>query len=56
MMADDNPLPFLGAVVFMLALPTLWFVFVAPWTWRHLSPAVPIVFAYVWLVSASSMA
>jgi hypothetical protein len=56
MMADDNPLPFLGAVVFMLALPTLWFVFVAPWTWRHLSPAAPIVFAYVWLVSASSMA
>ena len=53
--ANDNPLPFLASLAYMVALPALWFVFVAPFTWRHVSPAPVIVFAYVWLVAASSM-
>lgn len=55
MTSDDNPLPFLASLAYMVALPVLWFVFVAPFTWRHVSPAPVIVFAYVWLVAASSM-
>lgn len=34
----------------------LFFVFSAPYLWRHLSPAVPIIFAYVFLVCISSFA
>lgn len=55
MTSDDNPVPFLASLVVMIALPALWFVFVAPYTWRHISPAPVIVFAYLFAVALSSM-
>lgn len=55
MTSDDNPLPFIMSLVVMVALPVLWFIFVAPFTWHHISPAPVIIFAYVWAISASSM-
>ena len=55
MTSDDNPLPFFGSLVIMVVLPVLWLVFVAPFTWHHVSPAPVILFAYVWAVTASSM-
>lgn len=55
MTSDDNPLPFLASLVVMIALPALWFVFVAPYTWHHISPAPVIVFAYLFAVAITSM-
>ncbi|PWN42006.1 zf-DHHC-domain-containing protein [Ceraceosorus guamensis] len=55
MTADDNPLPFFGATLVVVAFPILWFIFVAPFTWRHVSPAPVILTAYTWLVTLSSM-
>lgn len=55
MTSDDNPFPFLASLVVMFALPILWFIFVAPFTWHHISPAAVIIFAYVWAIGASSM-
>lgn len=43
------------ATAFMILLPSgLFFGFSAPWLWRHVSPAIPILFAYLFLVSMSS--
>ncbi|RYC55275.1 Protein S-acyltransferase [Xylaria longipes] len=40
---------------FLIVLPAaLFFGGCAPYLWRHLSPAVPILFAYVFLISISS--
>lgn len=55
MTADGNPLPFLASFVFMIGIPVLWIIFVAPFTWTHVNPAPVIIFAYVWLVAATSM-
>lgn len=55
MTSDDNPVPFLASLVVMVVLPVLWFIFVAPFTWHHISPAPVIIFAYIWAVAASSM-
>lgn len=55
MTSDSNPLPFLASLVIMIALPVLWFIFVAPFTWRRISPAPVIVFAYVFVVALTSM-
>ncbi|MCO5590187.1 hypothetical protein L7F22_044156 [Adiantum nelumboides] len=55
MTSDDNPLPFLASLVVMIALPALWFVFVAPYTWHHISPAPVIVFGYLFAVAITSM-
>lgn len=55
MTSDDNPLPFIASLIIMFALPILWFIFVAPFTWHHVSPAAVIIFAYLWAIGASSM-
>ncbi|KAI0454090.1 palmitoyltransferase ERF2 [Xylaria acuta] len=40
---------------FLIVLPTaLFFGACAPYLWRHLSPAVPILYAYIFLISISS--
>ncbi|KAF2741358.1 palmitoyltransferase erf2 [Polyplosphaeria fusca] len=39
----------------MIVAPAiLFFVFSAPWLWLNVSPAIPIIFAYLFLVSISS--
>ncbi|UZJ51409.1 hypothetical protein CBS101457_000729 [Exobasidium rhododendri] len=55
MTSDDNPFPFLGSLVIMVVLPVLWFIFVAPFTWHHISPAPVVIFAYIWAIAISSM-
>ncbi|KAM9922030.1 hypothetical protein OXX59_006110 [Metschnikowia pulcherrima] len=46
----QRPLNVLVAVL-MVASAVLFFVFEAPWTWHHISPAVPLVFAYLWFLT-----
>jgi palmitoyltransferase ZDHHC9/14/18 len=48
-----NPL---NVVTFILCvLPAiLFFIFSAPWLWNNVSPAIPIIFAYIFLITASS--
>src|SRR5260370_223837 len=47
----DSPLPFIATLVFVFGLSGVWFGYVAPWWWRHISPAVPVVAAYLTLIS-----
>ncbi|GAB7362763.1 hypothetical protein MBLNU230_g3068t1 [Neophaeotheca triangularis] len=43
------------ATCLLAVLPTaLFFGFSAPWLWTNVSPAIPIIFAYVFLVTISS--
>lgn len=43
------------ATAIMIILPAaLFFGFSAPWLWLHVSPSIPILFAYLFLVSISS--
>ncbi|KAK3319204.1 DHHC palmitoyltransferase-domain-containing protein [Apodospora peruviana] len=40
---------------FCVVLPgLLFFIFGAPWIWRNISPAIPIIFAYVFCICISS--
>lgn len=55
MTSEDNPIPFILSVLAIVALPVLWFVFVAPFTWHNISPAPVIIFAYIWAVAIVSM-
>ncbi|KAL1301508.1 hypothetical protein AAFC00_005751 [Neodothiora populina] len=51
--ARQRPLNLLTA--FMAILPAvLFFVFSAPWLWHNVSPAIPIIFAYIFYICLSS--
>ncbi|CAD6903166.1 unnamed protein product [Tilletia laevis] len=50
-----NPLPFIGCLLLMMAIPGLCFGFVAPYIWRGISPALVIIFAYLFLVAVVNM-
>lgn len=39
--------------VVLVAAGVLFWVFEAKWVWYHISPAVPIIFSYVWIVLSS---
>ncbi|OBA21633.1 Palmitoyltransferase ERF2 [Metschnikowia bicuspidata var. bicuspidata NRRL YB-4993] len=45
------PLNVIVALV-MITCAVLFFIYEAPWTWSHLSPAVPVMFAYLWFLTA----
>ena len=51
----DSPLPFIGTLIFVFGLAGIWFGCVAPWWWHHISPAVPLIAAYLTLISVSSL-
>jgi palmitoyltransferase ZDHHC9/14/18 len=51
--ARDRPVNI--ATGFLVVLPAvLFFVFSAPWLWHNISPAIPIVFAYIFYICISS--
>ncbi|KAF2397352.1 zf-DHHC-domain-containing protein [Trichodelitschia bisporula] len=51
--ARDKPINIMTGL--MVVVPTgLFFGYSAPWLWLHLSPAIPILFVYVFLVCMSS--
>ncbi|KAJ4523545.1 Eukaryotic peptide chain release factor GTP-binding subunit [Exophiala dermatitidis] len=51
--ARDRPINIATGV--LLVLPSvLFFVFSASWLWHHVSPAIPIIFAYIFFLCLSS--
>ncbi|ETI23952.1 hypothetical protein G647_05759 [Cladophialophora carrionii CBS 160.54] len=51
--ARDRPINIATGV--LLVLPAvLFFVYSAPWLWHHVSPAVPVIFAYLFFICLSS--
>lgn len=40
--------------LFVVVPSALFFGFSAPWLWRHVSPSIPIIFAYLFLICISS--
>ncbi|KAH7079242.1 DHHC palmitoyltransferase-domain-containing protein [Paraphoma chrysanthemicola] len=49
----DRPVNLATAI--MIIVPAgLFFGFSAPWLWLHVSPSIPVIFAYLFLVSVSS--
>ncbi|KAI8097958.1 DHHC palmitoyltransferase-domain-containing protein [Gilbertella persicaria] len=42
--------------LFLVVMPSVLFlVFTCPWLWHHVSPAVPIVFAYMFILTLAAM-
>lgn len=51
--AKDRPIAI--ATAGLVVLPSiLWFIFTGPWLWHHVSPALPIFFAYFFYICMSS--
>lgn len=51
----DSPLPFIATLTLIFGLAASWFACTAPWWWHHVSPAVPIVAAYMTLFCIASL-
>ncbi|KAI9833308.1 MAG: hypothetical protein M1819_003703 [Sarea resinae] len=51
--ARDRPINIVTGIVVVVPAG-LFFGFSAPWLWHHVSPAIPIVFAYLFLICISS--
>ncbi|KAG2196969.1 hypothetical protein INT46_004468 [Mucor plumbeus] len=42
--------------LFLLVMPSVLFlIFTCPWLWHHISPAVPVLFAYIFCIALASM-
>ncbi|CEP10204.1 hypothetical protein [Parasitella parasitica] len=42
--------------LFLLIMPcVLFLIFTCPWLWHHISPAVPVIFAYIFCITFASM-
>ena len=51
--AKDKPIMVVTAICIIVPA-ALFFYFSAPWLWSHVSPAIPIIFAYLFAVCMSS--
>ncbi|KIW15010.1 hypothetical protein PV08_07797 [Exophiala spinifera] len=51
--ARDRPINVLTCILVVLPA-VLFFIFSAPWLWHHVSPAIPIIFAYLFFICLSS--
>lgn len=51
--ARDRPVN-IATGLFVILPGVLFFVFSAPWLWHNISPAIPIVFAYIFCICISS--
>lgn len=51
--ARQKPLN-IAVLCVILILGGLYYGFVAPWTWNHISPAIPAVFTYIFLLCVAS--
>ncbi|KAI0929198.1 hypothetical protein AcV5_006528 [Taiwanofungus camphoratus] len=51
----DSPWAFVGSLVVVLSITGVWFGTTCVWWWRHESPAVAVVGAYMCLLTMSSM-
>ncbi|PWN27374.1 zf-DHHC-domain-containing protein [Jaminaea rosea] len=55
MTSHSNPLPFLASLFVTLALGGLWLGFEAPYQWREASPAIPLIFGYLFAGTVVNM-
>ena len=44
----------IGTGLLVIIPSVLFFIFSAPWLWQNISPAIPIIYAYVFFISMSS--
>lgn len=50
---QDKPIN-IGTGLLVFVPGVLFYIFSAPWLWHNVSPALPIVFAYIWYICMSS--
>lgn len=44
----------IGTILLVIIPSVLFFIFSAPWLWHNISPAIPIIYAYIFFLSVSS--